>query len=139
MALVASLLGAARNDGSQKAHFIRRRIQFSDTLFNTGAKIGRIPARSFIQQVSIHKVTAFNSATSDNITLGSNATGVDILASTAITGTGFVNLSAAAGLGMAVTSETDVFLRWVASTGSTQPTSAGDVTVLIVFSPDNDG
>ncbi len=142
---VPATSGSPRNDNSQKPHFIRKRIQFTDAAFGGvptaapgGAKIGRIPARTFIQQVAIHKVTAFNSGTSDNIALGTTATAADILASTAVTATGFVNLSAAAGLGLAVTAETDVFLRWLASGGSTQAATAGDVTVLIVFSPDND-
>ena len=136
MALVASLSGAARNDGSQKLHFIRRRLQFSDAGATGGLKIGRIPARSYIHSVSWYKTTAFNSGTSDNATIGSTAGGNDILASTAISGTGYVNHTAAAGLGMAVTSETDVFVKWVA-VGTAATT--GDTTVILAFVPDNDG
>ena len=136
MALVASLSGAARNDGSQKLHFIRRRVQFSDTVFQAGAKIGRIPARSFIHTVAWYKPTAFNSGTSDTASIGSTAGGTDILAATTIATTGFFNSATAAGMGMAVTSETDVFLKWInAGTAAT----TGDMTVIIAFVPDNDG
>lgn len=133
---VGSTSGVARTDGSQKSHFIRRRFQFSDGGLGTGVVIGRIPARSYLQQISWYKTTAFNSGTSDNATIGiNNATDASLLASTAISGTGFVNHSAAAGLGLAVTSEADVYLRWVPSGAAA---TAGDVTVVITYSPDND-
>lgn len=133
---VGSASGAARTDGSQKLHFIRKRFQFSDANLTAGVVIGRIPARSYLTAVSWYKSAAFNSGTSDNATIGTgNATDAGILASTAISGTGFVNHTAAAGLGLAVTAEADVYLRWVASGAAA---TAGDVTVVISYSPDND-
>jgi hypothetical protein len=137
-----SLTGTARNNGSQNIHFMRRRIQFSDVNINAGYKIGRLPARAFVMQISINISTVFNSTTSDTVQIGTTASGVDILAATNVhTGAtlGFANVTAAAGLGMAVTGsgEVDVFTRLNPGTPNTATT--GDVTVVIEFAPDNDG
>lgn len=127
--------GVARNDGSQKVHFIRKRFQFGDSGLTAGVKIGRIPARAYISGVSWYKSTAFNSGTSDTVAIGSTAGGSDILTGTTVQSTGFVSHSSAAGLGLAVTTETDVFIKWTA-TGTAA--TAGDVTLVINFHPDND-
>ena len=137
-----SLTGTARNDNSQNTHFIRRRVQFTDVGINAGYKIGRLPSRALVMQISTHLSTVFNSTTSDTIQLGSTAAGVDILAATNVhTGAtlGFANATAAAGLGMAVTSagEVDVFVRL--NPGAANTATSGDVTVCLEFCPDNDG
>ena len=138
-----SLSGVARNDGSQNIHFIRKRVQFSDPIFNagTGIKIGRLPARAFIMQISYQVPTAFNSTTSDTLQLGTTASGVDILAATTVHSiVAFTNATAAAGLGLAVTgsatADVDVFAKLTPGTPSTATT--GDATVVIEFAPDND-
>jgi hypothetical protein len=138
-----STSGAARNDGSQKVQFIRRRVQFSDLNIaaGTGVKIGRLPSRAFIDAVKLHLTTVFNSTTSDTLQLGTSASGTDILAATNVhTGasTGYSNQSSAAGLGLAVTAsgEVDVFAKLNPGTASTATT--GDVTVVISFTADND-
>lgn len=133
-----STSGSARDDGSQKTHFIRRRVQLTDVGLASGVKIGRLPSRAFVKQLSWYKAAAFNSGTSDNATIGSTAGGNDILASTTITGTGFVNHTAAAGLGIAATAsgEVDVFFKW-AAVGTAATT--GDLTVVLTYCPDNDG
>jgi hypothetical protein len=138
-----SVSGVARNDGSQKVHFIRRRVQFSDLNIaaGTGVKIGRLPNRAFVSAVKMHLTTVYNSTTSDTLQLGTTATGVDILAATNVhTGasTGFSNLTSAAGLGLAVTgsAEVDVFVKLAPGTASTATT--GDVTFTIEYIPDND-
>ena len=38
-----------------------------------GLKIGRLPARAFINQVSLHKEVVFNSTATDTISLGTTA------------------------------------------------------------------
>lgn len=138
-----SVSGAARNDGSQNIHFIRRRFQFTDIgiAAGVGVKIGRLPAKAFIMQISMHITTVFNSTTSDTLQIGVSAADASILAATNVhTGasTGFSNITAAAGLGKAVTDsgEVDVFAKLNPGTVSTATT--GDVTVVIEFAPDND-
>jgi hypothetical protein len=102
-------------------------------------KIGRLPARAFIDAVKLHKEVVFNSTATDTLQLGTTAAGADILAATDVrTATGFVSVTAAAGLGLLVTgtADVDVFVKWTSGGGS--PTT-GDVTFTIHYSPDNDG
>jgi len=128
----------ARNLGFQIVHFIRRRVQVTDAGLLSGYRIGTIPNRSFIQAVAIHKVTAFNSTATDTLQLGTTAAGVDVLAATDVHTTGYVSLTSAAGLGLAVTTsgDIDIFVKWVSGGGSP---NAGDVTVTLAYIPDNDG
>lgn len=127
-----------RNSGEQQLHFYRKRFTITDVpALTAGLKIGRLPSRAFIHSVKLHKTTAFNSATTDTIQIGTTAAGVDVLAATTIQGTGYVDLTAAAGLGVVVglTGEADIFLKY-AQTGAVA--TAGDVTLIIAFLPDND-
>jgi hypothetical protein len=135
-----SLSGSARNDGSCKVQFIRARLTFATpNLLGAALKIGRLPARAFIAQVSLHKEVVFNSTTSDTISLGTTtATTTEILAATDVhAATGFSNLTAAAGLGLAATgtADVDVFAKWTSGGGVP---STGDVTFIIAFVADND-
>lgn len=128
----------ARNSGEQNVFYFRKRFTFADSsAMQAGLKIGRLPSRSFIHSIKLYKAVAFNSATSDNLTIGTTAAGNDILAATVLTGTGYVDATAAAGLGIVVgtAAEQDFFMKWVA-VGAAATT--GDVTVVITFLPDND-
>lgn len=127
----------ARNSGEQNIYFIRQRFQVGQVAaFAPGAKIGRIPSRTFLFAIKLHKSVAFNSATTDTIQLGTTQTGVDILAATDIkTAPGYVDLTAAAGLGMVATAETDLWMRYLQSGAAA---TLGDVTIVIAFAPDND-
>lgn len=129
----------ARGDVDQRMHFMRIRLVVANvTAFAAGKKVGRLPSRAFVHSIMVDKRTAFNSATTDTVQLGTTAAGVDILAATDIrTASGFVNATAAAGLGNAVnnTGEVDVFMRYLQS-GAVA--TLGDVTVLICYTPDSD-
>lgn len=136
MALTVPPSFPARGDTDQRLHTIRFRFQQSVNLasFAAGRKLCRIPNRAFIHSIKLYKTTAFNSATTDTIQLGSTAAGVDILAATTIQGVGYVDLTAAAGLGMVVANEFDLFAKYVQS-GAVA--TAGDVSVLISYSLDD--
>jgi hypothetical protein len=127
----------ARNAGEQQIHCFRTRFQVANVpAFAPGIKIGRLPARSFLSRVQIYKAAAFNSATTDTIQLGSTQTGVDLLGATDVkTAAGYVDLTAAAGLGIVQPLETDLWMRYLQSGAAA---TLGDVTVLISYFPDND-
>lgn len=129
----------ARGDVDQRLHYIRVRLVVAQvSAFAAGKKIARLPSRAFLHSIMVDKRTAFNSATTDTVQLGTTAAGVDILAATDIkTAAGFVNVTAAAGLGNAVnnTGEVDVFMRYLQS-GAVA--TLGDVTVIIAYIPDAD-
>jgi hypothetical protein len=134
-----SLSGSARNDGSCRVQFIRARLTVNQAGLLAGLKIGRLPARAFITAVSLHKEVVFNSTATDTISLGTTAaTATEILAATDVrTATGYVNVTAATGLGLVVTgtADVDVFAKWASGGGT--PTT-GDATFIIAYVPDND-
>lgn len=136
-----STSGSARDTGANVVQIIRYRAQVANlAALQAGIRIGRIPLRAFITKVGWNKVTAFNSTTSDTMSLGTTAAGVDILAATTVHDTGFVNHTAAAGLGLAVTGGTDdvdVYAKLIPGAASTATT--GDATVVIEFVADHDG
>jgi hypothetical protein len=82
--------------------------------------------------VAVHVNTAFNSVTTDTIVLGSTNGGTDIAASQSLHAAGF---AAGTAVGMASTSEVDIWLKY-ASTGGAA--SAGDATLILSYIPDND-
>lgn len=135
-----STSGSARDTGANVVQIIRYRAVVANlAALQNGIRIGRIPLRSFITKVGWNKVTAFNSTTSDTMSLGTTAAGVDILAATTVHDTGFVNHTAAAGLGLAVTAtdDVDVYAKLIPGAASTATT--GDATVVIEFVADHDG
>jgi hypothetical protein len=133
-----SLSGRARDLGVQTLHYIRKRMRVNDPSFLNGVKIGRLPGRAFLFGSAWYKEAAFNSTATDTIQIGTTQGGSDILAATDVHSTGFTAHTAAAGLGGAVTfvpNEVDVWVKWTSGGGSP---STGDVTVIILFAPDND-
>lgn len=139
MALTVPPSFAARGDTDQRIHVIRFRFQQAVNLasFAAGRKLCRLPARAFLHSVMLHKSVAFNSATTDTIQLGITQTGAEILAATDIkTAAGFVNATAAAGLGLVVTGTGEVDL-WARYLQSGAVATAGDVTVVITYALDD--
>jgi hypothetical protein len=139
LALTVPPTFAARNSGEQQLHFMRYRITVgSVAALSAGVKIGRLPARAFINSIALHVNTAFNSATTDTIQLGTTASGVDILAAgTSIHAAGYLAPATPAGLGIVVATagEQDIYLKYSQTGGAA---TAGDATLVISFFPDND-
>ena len=129
---------AARGDTDQRLHVIRFRFTVAQVAaFAPGKKLCRLPSRAFLHSVMLHKSVAFNSATTDTIQLGSTQTGAEILAATDIkTAAGYVNATAAAGLGIVVsaTGEVDLWARYLQS-GAVA--TLGDVTVVVTYALDD--
>jgi hypothetical protein len=133
LALVVPPALPARNSGEQQQHFFRVRLGINNVAaMSAGVKIGRLPARAIITAVAVHVNTAFNSVTTDTIVLGSTNGGTDIAASQSLHAAGF---AAGTAVGMASTSEVDIWLKY-ASTGGAA--SAGDATLILSYIPDND-
>jgi hypothetical protein len=130
---------SARNSGEQQLHFYRFRFTSANIpAMAAGVKICRLPARAFINSIALHVSTAFNSATTDTIQLGSTASGVDILAAgTSIHTAGYLAPTTPAGLGIVVatTGEQDVYLKYSQTGGAA---TAGDFTLIITYIPDSD-
>jgi hypothetical protein len=134
----------------QVTQTFRKTVNFNDANISAGVKFGALPQGVYITGIRCFVTTAFNAGTTNVLTMGTTATGVDILAggTTANTNcnpasTGNQPLDSAAGVGMTVTAGTptgstggfDLFARYT-QTGTAA--TAGSVTYVITFVPNND-
>ena len=137
----------ARVLANQTTVHFRKTVNFNDANIAAGVKIGAIPAGAFITGIKCYVTTAFNAATTNNLLIGSTAAGGQYLASGVTAGTncvaattGMQNITAAAGLGFAVTAPTntptgstgawDVFVSYT-QTGTAA--TAGQDTYVIEY------
>lgn len=141
----------ARQLSLQAINTFRKTVNFNDANITTGVKIGAIPAGAFITGVKCYVNTAFNAGTTNNLLIGSAAAGGQFLASGVTAGTncvaataGYQSVTAAAGLGLSVTGGAtptgstgawDVFVTYT-QTGTAA--TAGSVTYVIDYVPNND-
>lgn len=113
--------------------YLRKSIRF-DTI-NAGSTNGiefdfQVPAGGFIRSITIHKVTAFNAGTTNDLTVGVTGT-PNAYVATGTAAAGTVGVITAVGPGR-VTADTTVVVRY-ASTG-TAPT-AGEADIMVEFVP----
>lgn len=126
-------------------HF-RKTVNFNDANIATGVKIGAIPAGAFIVGVKCYVTTAFNAGTTNNLLIGTTATGGQWLASGVTAGTncvaattGIQSITAAAGLGLSVTNgatpsgSTGAWDVFVSYTQTGTAATAGAVTYVIEY------
>lgn len=132
-----SASGTARNDGSQNVHFIGKDIAFNTVGIGTAdtVKVGRIPAGSRLGPTQVHVVTAFNAATTNVLTVGSNASSDNNIVAAAEVDEGTAGTTiVATGCALAFSSDTDIYVRY---TQSGTAATAGAATILIPYFPPN--
>lgn len=142
----------ARQLQVQAINTFRKTVTFSDANIATGVKIGALPPGAFITGVKCYVNTAFNATTTNNLLIGSAAAGGQFLASGVTAGTncvaataGYQSITAAAGLGLSVTGgatptgSTGAWDIWVTYTQTGTAATAGSVTYVIDYVPNNDG
>src|SRR6185312_15944835 len=130
---------------TQTVCYLRATINFNDPNIANGVWGFTLPASAYVLSVDLDVTTAFNAATTNNLTIGATATGTDFLAATSITSAGIQHLTSAAGLGVAVTANATkqtqinggvpVYFRYT-QTGTAS--TAGVVTVVISFAKNNE-
>lgn len=132
---------------SQQVCYARVTVNFNDPRIASGVWYATLPKNAYILQIDAYVTTAFNAATTNVITLGVTAASAnEILASGITAGTpGIYHLTAAAGLGLAVTAvagnqtalngSVPVFVKY-AQTGTAATT--GQVTIVLTFIKNND-
>lgn len=129
---------------------VRKTVNWNDANIASGVKVASLPAGAFITNVKCYVSTAFNAGTTNNLTVGTTATGGQIVASGTTAGTNCVaatsgnqNITSAAGLGLAATTGTptgttggwDVFVAYTQTgTAATQ----GQVTYVIDYVANDD-
>lgn len=153
VALTIPFSEPARIFNTEQTHYFRKTINFNDANILVGYKFGALPPGTFITSIKCYVTTVFNAGTLNSLAIGTTAAGSDILAGGVTAGTncvtstaGFQSITAAVGLGMtaatAAASPTgstggfDLFTKY--SPTGTAPT-AGTVTIIIEYAPNNDG
>lgn len=131
----------------QMVHYYRLTVNYNDPRISTGQLFGSLPKNAYILSIDADVTTAFNAVTTNVLTIGAtSANANEISASgTLAPGTlGIQHLTTAAGLGVAVTgnptyqnSNGDVGL-YVKYTQTGTAATAGSVTIVIAYVPNND-
>jgi hypothetical protein len=121
--------------------YYRLTINYNDPNISTAQAFGALGVNTFIKAIDCHVTTAFNASTTNVILLGtSTASTNEISASGTITpgSTGVQHLTTAVGLGLGATSAADVTLyAKYTQTGNGSP-SAGSVTCVLEYVPNDD-
>jgi len=134
-----STSGKARDTGMQMTHFLRKRVNFNDTGIGTlnTVKVGTLPAGALITLMAARVNTVFNAVTTNVLTFGT-----DSATNANLAGAGDINEASATyqnittGLGLAITADTDVFVRYT-QTGTAATTGQADIVILYI--PNSDG
>lgn len=132
----------------QEIHFYRFTVNYNDPNIGTAQKFGSLPANAYILSIDAHVTTAFNAGTTNYLSIGVTTSANELVAQTGANASVTMNsatvqhLTAAAGLGLAVTgngtytgSPVNLYVKYAQSgTAAT----AGSVTVVIAYIPNMD-
>jgi len=124
----------ARDNYEQQVSFFRKTLNFADAAAAAnGIAIGFIPAGAMIKTSSVDVSQAFNAGTTNDITVGTNATAYDNILTTAQIAAGTVGVKRGLPPTLRVdqvTAPTQVFLKTnLTGTAAT----AGQVTIVVEF------
>jgi hypothetical protein len=137
-----------RDPFRDNSFYIRKNLTLADAAL--GVKIGAVAQNTFIASIHAYCTTVFNAGTTNTITLGTTQGGTDFAAAGTTAGTnllaattGFQNITAAPGLGLAVTAGTpaglsgghDIWVKYI-QTGTAATT--GNITIVISCIANND-
>jgi len=129
--------------GIDAVHYYRVTINYNDANISTAQKFGALGANAFINRIECHVTTTFNAVSSNAVTFGTSTSANEIVAasganaSITLSSATYQDLSAAAGLGVQVTSGGDVTL-YAKYTQTGTAATQGSVTCVIEFIPNND-
>ena len=136
----------ARDYDQQQVAYYRLTLNYNDPRVGTAQRFGALPKGSYILSIDAYTTTAFNAGTTNPITIGVTLASSNEIVASGITNTSATttHLTTAAGLGTGVTNNAtyqntygDIPLYALyAPTGTAA--SAGSVTIVIAFVPNND-
>ncbi len=130
---------SARQNSTQQVHYLRFAVNYSDNGLASGAGKQWLPKGAIVTSTSVYIGAAFNAATTNVVTVGTNATYDNIVAATDVDESGVTPLTngikpTGTALGpLAV--DAQVFVKY-AQTGT--PATAGSAVVVIHYIPNND-
>lgn len=131
--------GQSRNLVTQQLHYFRKEVNFDDPGIGSGVQFGTFPRGAKVTFATVGVETAFNSAGTNRLVIGTNSTAFNnIMTSTAAAAGAAGGKISADGAGVAAfTQLTDVFVKYTAATGTAA--TAGKAIITVAFTPDNDG
>lgn len=133
------MTGVARVLHTQQVHYFRKRVNFNDAGITAGVLMGTFPAGSMVLDAVTRVNIAFNAATTNVLTAGTNSTAYDNIVGagdvTEATPAAYRAAIATAGAGVYAT-DTDVFAKYT-QTGTAATTGQADI--VITYVPNNDG
>ena len=116
-------------------HYLRKEVNYNDPGIASGIVIGRLPANAQILQALARVRTTFNAATTNVLTVGTNASNYDNILGTADIAEGSAGNNAAPSANLQeVLAETDVFAKYTQTgTAATQ----GKAVIHIAYTVNN--
>ncbi len=147
---------APRQNTTQQANYIRRRVNFNSTYVGTtaGMLLGVLPVGAIITKVAVDVVTAFNAGTTNTLTAGTTATNAnELIASGDVTATAVGYTEGTRGRGSSLTQAASPPTTFAGSTvdqteggvgvwakfaQTGTAATAGAANVLVEFLPPND-
>lgn len=136
----------------QVVNYYRFTLNYNDPRINVAQLFGALPANAYVLSMDAYVTTAFNAGTTNVITIGATTAANEISASGTIAPAtlGVQHLTTAAGLGLAVTGSNTYIVGatggpippyvplYVEYTQTGTAATAGQVTVVIAYVPNND-
>lgn len=123
----------------QQAHYFRKLVNWNDANIGTGVYIGTLPAGAVLIGSHVHVTTAFNAATTNSLTVGSQSTLTEVVnAAASVAGTAGVKLNIAPNAApflVDLAADTDIY---VAYTQTGTAATAGRAVITIEYAPNND-
>lgn len=128
----------ARQYHHSMVHFVRKGVLYSQLTSGTAVVIGTLPPGAVVCNVYAVVKTAFNSATSDLLDMGTSGSNNAFMSAVSIASVGqkLADDMATSSALVIGSTETDVVAKW---TGTGAAPSAGEVEFVVEFLPDNDG
>lgn len=126
----------ARQTQFQQKHYFRKTFNWNDVGIGSGVYVGTLPAGAFITSTDILVVTAFNAASTNVISAGTNSTAYNnlIVTPTNTAGTQASQLPTGTAQGP-LTADTDFFVQYT-QTGTAA--SAGQAVIVVNYACNND-
>lgn len=127
----------ARVYHTQQVHYLRRTVDFNTAGIATGVQLGRLPAGALITRTTVRVVTAFNAASTNVLTVGTEGdSGLDNIVAAGDVTEGSIGSAAVVGPLDPLAADTNVLISY---TQSGTAATAGRAVIVLEYVPNNDG
>lgn len=125
----------ARDLQMQLVHYYRKTVNFNDTGIAAGIRFGTLPAGAEIVNTVVKVKTVFNAATTNVLTVGTTALGVDIVAAADVNEAAVASTTVLTGNALTIAADTPIFAAYT-QTGTAATT--GQAVIIIAYVCNND-